>query len=98
MAMGVLYNIYFVQASHFGHLPVVELLLIHEAHADFCNSKGEHSHTHTHKHTQPYTYSYNITLGTTALMRASQEGHVDIARVLLKHNVDVNKKNLEGRV
>lgn len=34
--------------------------------------------------------------GTTALMRASQEGHVEITNVLLKANTDVNRKNLEG--
>jgi ankyrin repeat protein len=34
--------------------------------------------------------------GTTALMRASQEGHVSIAECLLSANADVNRKNHEG--
>ncbi len=34
--------------------------------------------------------------GTTALMRASQEGHVEISNLLIQANGDVNKKNLEG--
>lgn len=34
--------------------------------------------------------------GTTALMRASQEGHVDITRALIDAGVDVNRRNHEG--
>lgn len=34
--------------------------------------------------------------GTTALMRASQEGHVEIGKSLIECNVDVNRKNNEG--
>jgi hypothetical protein len=34
--------------------------------------------------------------GTTALMRASQEGHVEISRVLVTAGVDVNRRNHEG--
>lgn len=34
--------------------------------------------------------------GTTALMRASQEGHVAISKLLIENNADVNRKNLEG--
>jgi len=29
-------------------------------------------------------------------MRASQEGHVVISKLLLEHNADVNRKNHEG--
>lgn len=34
--------------------------------------------------------------GTTALMRASQEGHVEISRALIQSAVDVNRRNHEG--
>ena len=34
--------------------------------------------------------------GTTALMRASQEGHLDISDILLTSGADVNRKNHEG--
>jgi uncharacterized protein len=34
--------------------------------------------------------------GTTALMRASQEGYVEITKVLIEADCDVNRKNLEG--
>jgi len=34
--------------------------------------------------------------GTTALMRASQEGHVAISKLLLNSGADVNRKNYEG--
>lgn len=34
--------------------------------------------------------------GTTALMRASQEGHAEISRLLINAGADVNKKNYEG--
>jgi ankyrin repeat protein len=34
--------------------------------------------------------------GTTALMRASQEGHVEISRLLINAGADVNRKNFEG--
>ena len=34
--------------------------------------------------------------GTTALMRASQEGHLDISDILLGAGADVNRKNHEG--
>lgn len=34
--------------------------------------------------------------GTTALMRASQEGHLDISDILLAAGADVNRKNHEG--
>lgn len=34
--------------------------------------------------------------GTTALMRASQEGHLEISRALINSKVDVNRKNHEG--
>ena len=34
--------------------------------------------------------------GTTALMRASQEGHLDISDILLGAGADVNRKNREG--
>jgi ankyrin repeat protein len=34
--------------------------------------------------------------GTTALMRASQEGHVEISDLLIRAHVDVNRKNNEG--
>jgi hypothetical protein len=34
--------------------------------------------------------------GTTALMRASQEGHAEISKLLIKNKADVNRKNLEG--
>lgn len=34
--------------------------------------------------------------GTTALMRASQEGHLDISDILLGSGADVNRKNHEG--
>jgi hypothetical protein len=33
--------------------------------------------------------------GTTALMRASQEGHVEISHALLEHGADVNRRNHE---
>eukprot|EP01031_Cornospumella_fuschlensis_P028574 gene28574-34495_t len=85
-----------IQAAHFGHLPVVELLLIHEANADFCNSKGKASARQIQYCLFLIVIHTCISVGTTALMRASQEGHADIARVLLRHNVDVNRKNLEG--
>ena len=35
---------------------------------------------------------------TTALMRASQEGHEDIVKLLLKHNCHVNRRNDEQRM
>jgi uncharacterized protein len=34
--------------------------------------------------------------GTTALMRAAQEGHLDIVTVLVMAGCDVNRKNIEG--
>jgi ankyrin repeat protein len=34
--------------------------------------------------------------GTTALMRAAQEGHVNITKLLVAANAEVNKKNKEG--
>ncbi len=34
--------------------------------------------------------------GTNALMRASQEGHIDISKLLLSSNASVNRKNNEG--
>lgn len=34
--------------------------------------------------------------GTTALMTAAAEGHLEVARVLLLHNADVNAANAEG--
>jgi hypothetical protein len=34
--------------------------------------------------------------GTTALMRASQEGHEGVCELLISHGADVNRKNLEG--
>lgn len=34
--------------------------------------------------------------GTTALMRSSQEGHVEISRLLIESEADVNRKNHEG--
>ena len=34
--------------------------------------------------------------GTTALMRAAQEGHEEIARALIQAKANVNRKNHEG--
>ena len=51
----------------------MDILLRHQALADFANLKG-----------------------TTALMRASQEGHTEISKLLLRANSDVNRKNHEG--
>ncbi len=51
-----------IPAAHFGHLPVVKLLLDSGANENFSNKKG-----------------------TTALMRAAQEGRESVVSYLLEH-------------
>ena len=36
-----------------------------------------------------------VSIGTTALMRAAQEGHQEVVEALLNCNADVNKRNHE---
>ena len=39
-----------------------------------------------------------IQYGDTALYRASDKGYVDVVKLLLQHNADVNIKNKVGNV
>ena len=47
----------------------------------------------THMSTCTYTYTVSLQDGWTALMVASQEGHVECVRMLLDRGAEVNMQN-----
>ena len=95
-----------IQASHFGHLPAVKLLLRHGGIADFANSKGT---TALMRASQEGYVGIVVVLlaarcevnrknneGMNSLMLASQRGHDRVVLVLVKHGAAIDEQTSQG--
>jgi ankyrin repeat protein len=85
-----------IRACRFGHEEVVEHLIVYGADVDII-SGGETALTCAARSNHPNVMDLMFRLGTTIdrrqwwiLLSAAREGHVDVAKLLLEHGVDVN--------
>jgi ankyrin repeat protein len=95
-----------IQASHFGHYGVVELLLKHRARADFANKKGTTALMRASQegHTAISTLLINAGAdvnrknneGMNALMLCSQRGHASMASLLTHAGAVVDEQTAQG--
>ena len=105
MHPGMYYNTS-LQASHFGHLEAVKLLLIHKAASDFANQKGttalmrasQEGHVDISKCLIDSGVDVNKKNheGMNALMLASQRGHASIVYVLVKAGATMDEQTAQG--
>ena len=71
-----------IQAAHFGHVHVVKCILQYESHGKLDSQTYWNEIVNQSNHRK-----------TTALMRACQEGHLDIVKLLISHGANVNATN-----
>jgi hypothetical protein len=96
----------FSQASHFGHLNAVKLLVQHNSNADFANMKGttalmrasQEGHVEISKALLEAGVDVNRRNheGMNALMLASQRGHADIVMLLIKAGAVMDEQTAQG--
>lgn len=75
-----------LQASHFGHTAVAEVLL--SSCYEYLPINGRTRDLHDSSQQVRFLLDQANTNLTTPLMRASQEGHIDVVRVLLRHYLE----------
>lgn len=95
-----------IPAAHFGHLPVVKLLLAHDADQNYANKKGTTPLMRAAQEGRGSVVEFLLKSGAdpcasnnegmTALMLAAQRGHATIASMLIRAGSDVNKQTRQG--
>lgn len=99
-------NMALIPAAHFGHLPVVLMLLETGANHNYANKKGTTPLMRAAQEGRDAVVNFLIQQGAdpcaannegmTALMLAAQRGHASIATTLLKSGSNVNKQTRQG--
>ncbi|KAK1929974.1 putative ankyrin repeat protein [Phytophthora citrophthora] len=99
-------NMALIPAAHFGHLPVVKMLLETGGDQNFANKKGTTPLMRAAQEGRDAVVRFLIEKGAdtcasnnegmTALMLAAQRGHANIATTLMKSGSNVNKQTRQG--
>ncbi|RLN73916.1 hypothetical protein BBJ28_00009921, partial [Nothophytophthora sp. Chile5] len=99
-------NMSLIPAAHFGHLPVVKMLLDTGADQNFANMKGTTPLMRAAQEGRDAVVKFLIEKGAdtcaannegmTALMLAAQRGHASIATTLMQSGSNVNKQTRQG--
>ncbi|CEG35556.1 Integral membrane ankyrin-repeat protein Kidins220 (protein kinase D substrate) [Plasmopara halstedii] len=99
-------NMALIPAAHFGHLPVVIVLLETGANQNYANKKGTTPLMRAAQEGRDAVVKFLIQKGAdtcaannegmTALMLAAQRGHASIATLLIKSGSNVNKQTRQG--
>ncbi|KAE9011917.1 hypothetical protein PF010_g9814 [Phytophthora fragariae] len=99
-------NMALIPAAHFGHLPVVKMLLETGGNQNYANKKGTTPLMRAAQEGRDEVVKFLIKKGAdtcaannegmTALMLAAQRGHANIATTLMKSGSNVNKQTRQG--
>jgi ankyrin repeat protein len=99
-------NMALIPAAHFGHLPVVKMLLEAGGNQNYANKKGTAPLMRAAQEGRDAVVRFLIKKGAdtcaannegmTALMLAAQRGHANIATTLMKSGSNVNKQTRQG--
>ncbi|OWZ09849.1 hypothetical protein PHMEG_00017385 [Phytophthora megakarya] len=99
-------NMALIPAAHFGHLPVVKMLLETRGNHNYANKKGTTPLMRAAQEGRDEVVKFLIEKGAdtcaannegmTALMLAAQRGHANIATTLMKSGSNVNKQTRQG--
>ncbi|GMF32686.1 unnamed protein product [Phytophthora fragariaefolia] len=99
-------NMALIPAAHFGHLPVVRMLLETGGNQNYANKKGTTPLMRAAQEGRDEVVKFLIKKGAdtcaannegmTALMLAAQRGHASIATTLMKSGSNVNKQTRQG--
>ncbi|KAI9915751.1 hypothetical protein PsorP6_007659 [Peronosclerospora sorghi] len=99
-------NMALIPAAHFGHLPVVKMLLDAGGNQNYANKKGTTPLMRAAQEGREEVVKFLIGRGAdtcaannegmTALMLAAQRGHAKIATTLMKSGSNVNKQTRQG--
>ncbi|RLN47372.1 hypothetical protein BBJ29_005220 [Phytophthora kernoviae] len=99
-------NMALIPAAHFGHLPVVKMLLETGGNQNYANKKGTTPLMRAAQEGRDAVVKFLIKKGAdtcaannegmTALMLAAQRGHANIATTLMKSGSNVNKQTRQG--
>ncbi|TDH67798.1 hypothetical protein CCR75_006796 [Bremia lactucae] len=99
-------NMALIPAAHFGHLPVVLMLLETGGNFNYANKKGTTPLMRAAQEGRDAVVKFLIKMGAntcaannegmTALMLAAQRGHASIVTMLMKSGSNVNKQTRQG--